>query len=226
MTHQNKKQAWIIVAFLVLVTAGTITAAVLSQGSQTDVSRFVATKVPAIDASDHVRGSASAKVTLIEYGDFECPACAQWDTIVKQIETNYGSNVRIAFRNYPLTQIHQNAQIAAQAAEAAGLQGKYWEMHELLYTTQGEWATVSSDQVVATRFDEYARRIGLDVKRFDSDIASQAVMDRISRDVTTGDQAKIDHTPTFFLNESQIPNPEGYAPFATILENAIASSTR
>ena len=225
MTHQNKKQAWFIVAFLVLVTAGTIAAAVLSQGSQTDVSGFVATTVPAIDSSDHVRGNASAKVTLIEYGDFECPACAQWDTIVKQIEANYGSKVRIAFRNYPLTQIHQNAQISAQAAEAAGLQGKYWEMHELLYAKQREWESVPNDQVVASHFDVYARQLGLDVARFNTDIASQAIKDRIARDVKTGYEAKIDHTPTFFLNESQIPNPDGYAPFATILDNAIASGS-
>lgn len=115
--------------------------------------------------------------------------------------------------------------ISSQAAEAAGLQGKYWEMHDMLYAKQAEWSQEPAASVVQKYFNGYAQSLGLDVTKFDSDIGSSVVTSKIQKDVDSGNAAHIDHTPTFFINLVQIPNPNSYAAFKESIDAAIASSS-
>ena len=226
----NKITVWFIIGFLVLVAAGVVIAGAYSglsssSSSSSTPAGFVATTVPALTSADWTTGNTSSTISFIEYGDYECPACGEYEPIIKQLIADYGNRVVFAFRNFPLYTIHPNAGISAQAAEAAGLQGKYWEMNNLLYTKQNDWVTTDPTQVVAKYFNGYAQSLGLDVAKFDSDMGSTQVLEKIKNDVSTGDAASIDHTPTFFVNLKQIPNPTSYAGFKAALETALASST-
>ena len=226
----NKATTWFIVGFIVLVTAGVIIAGAYSGSSSSGGanSTFVATTVPAITASDWAEGNPNAKVSLIEYGDFECPACAEYFPVVEQMVQNYSSTVRFVFRNFPLYSIHPDAGIGAQAAEAAGLEGgpaAYWKMNGLLYTKNTEWSTTDPAQVVSKYLDGYAQSIGLDANTFNSDINATSVAQKIQADVEGGTAAQIDHTPTFFVNLKQIPNPTSPSDFTSVLNAAVASST-
>jgi protein-disulfide isomerase len=233
----NKATIWFIVGFIVLVTAGAIIAGAYSSGtvpfsnSSAASSTFVATTVPAITSADWSEGNPNAKVSFIEYGDFECPACGEYYPLVQQLVQNYSSTVQFVFRNFPLYTIHPFAGISAQAAEAAGLEGgtaKYWAMNGLLYTKQSEWSVNSAltpQQVLSQYLDGYAQSIGLDVNTFNTDINATSVMQKIQTDANSGTAAQIDHTPTFFINLKQIPNPTSLAGFESALNAALASST-
>ena len=231
-SESSRTTAWFIVGFIVLVTAGVIIAGAYSSNSSSNGNSsstvpagFVATTVPAITADDHTQGNAKATVSLIEYADYECPACAEYTPVVQEVVQNYSSSIRYVFRNFPLYSIHPDAGIAAQAAEAAGLQGKYWEMHDLLYTNQNTWVTESPDQVVAKYFDGYAQSLGFNMDQFNQDISSTRVMNKVQTDVDGGTAAQINHTPTFFINLKQIPNPTSYADFQNAINNALTASS-
>lgn len=229
----NKATIWFIVGFIVLVTAAVIIAGAYSSGQAGNnaSSTFVSTTAPAITASDWAEGNPSAKVTVIEYGDFECPACGEYFPVMQQLLQKYGSNVLFVFRNFPLTTIHPFAEISAQAAEAAGLEGgasKYWAMHDMLYAKQADWSTNSAltpAQVASQYFDGYAQSIGLNVNTFNTDMSAASVASKIQTDLNGGNAAQIDHTPTFFVNLKQIPNPTGLSDFENTLNAALASST-
>ena len=226
----NKATVWFVVGFIVIVTAVVIIAGAYSSGtsSNTASSTFVATVAPAITASDWTEGNPNAKVSLIEYGDFECPACAEYFPVVEQLLQNHSSTVQFVFRNFPLYSIHPDAGIGAQAAEAAGLEGgsaAYWKMNNLLYTKSTEWSTTDPTQVVGKYLDGYAQSIGLDVNTFNNDLNATSVTQKIQTDIAGGTSAQLDHTPTFFINLKQIPNPTSAANFESVLSAAVASST-
>jgi protein-disulfide isomerase len=224
---ERRTQIWLIVGFIVVVAVVVVIAAVASGGAQQASTTFVATTVPAITSADHVQGDTSSPVTVTEYGDFECPACGAWEPLVEQLETTYDGRVEFVFRNFPLYQIHPFAKIGAQAAEAANLQGKYWQMHDLLYKNQTAWTadtSLSPADVITKYFDGYAQSLGLDVTKFNTDINSAAVVARVQRDIDSGNGAKIDHTPTFFINLTQIQNPTSEAQFASEIDAALASA--
>lgn len=223
---QRKTELYSIGAVALLLIAMAVIAALVSGTQAASPARFNATVVPAVTAADHARGdTAGAKVSVIEYGDFQCPACGQYEPIMEQLTAAYGSRVEFVFRNFPLYQIHPNAMIAAQAAEAAGLQGKYWGMHDLLYKRQNDWADSSGSAVVSKYFDVYAGQIGLNVAQFDADINGAAVKNKIQHDMDTGNGAQIDHTPTFFIDLAQIPNPNSLQEFQKAIDAALASSS-
>ena len=141
---------------------------------------------------DHIRGPDDAKVTLVEYGDFECPHCGQAEPVVRQLLRRFGDDVRFVFRDLPLVDIHEHAQLAAEAAEAAGAQGKFWEMYDLLFAHQ--------DALEVADLIEYARGIGLDLERFTSDLESRRFALRVGRDLESADASRVAGTPTFFIN--------------------------
>lgn len=225
MNTNRRKEILFGAGFIVVVVALMIIAGVASSGQQQTTAAYVGTQTSAITADDHTKGVAGSKVSVIEYGDFQCPACGAYEPIVEKLEANYAGKVQFVFRNFPLVQVHQNAQIAAQAAEAANLQSKYWEMHDLLYSKQSEWSETPNATVVSNYFDKYAQSLGLDVKKFDIDINSDIVKSRIQRDVSLAGAAQVDHTPTFFINLTQIQNPQGYDAFKTTLDAALASTS-
>jgi protein-disulfide isomerase len=151
---------------------------------------------------EHVRGNPKGRLQLVEYADFECPYCAMAYPYVKRAAERFKDDLAEIFRPFPLIQIHPHAMHAAQAAEAAGLQKKFWEMHDLLFEHQ-------------QRLDDrdllgYARQIGLDIERFERDFASPNVVDAIQRGLQEGENRGVEGTPTFFLNgeELEIGRPE------------------
>jgi protein-disulfide isomerase len=146
------------------------------------------------------KGGASARVTLEEFSDFQCPACGGLAPGLKRVMAEYGDRARLVFRNYPL-QMHRYAFIAARAAEAAGLQGKFWEMHDALYENQKEWSDSMEPRV---QFDAYATRLGLDVQKFKADMERQELADRIRADMQRGNSLAVKGTPTIYLNGREL----------------------
>jgi protein-disulfide isomerase len=141
---------------------------------------------------DHIQGPKTAKVTLVEYGDYQCPSCLQAYPIMIDIQEHLGDKMRLVFRNFPLTTVHPNAQHAAEAAEAAGVQGKFWEMHDCLYEHQARLA--DGDLL------EYAGDIGLDTARFKRDLETHTFAGRVREDFQSGVRSGVNRTPTFFIN--------------------------
>ena len=149
----------------------------------------------------HVRGPANAAVTLEEYGDFQCPPCGGLEAPLQQIERDYASSLRVVFRNFPFT-IHEHAHEAAYAAEAAGLQGRFWEMHDLLYREQAVWAKTKDVQPL---FDSYAGMIGLNLERFKKDAGGEQVKAKVESDRKRGEALGVRNTPTIFINNQSVP---------------------
>jgi protein-disulfide isomerase len=150
----------------------------------------------------HALGDTNAPVMLEEFGDFECSPCASLHPVLKSMRAEFGPKVVIVFREFPLASKHVHALAAARAAEAAGLQGRFWEMHDLLYENQKTWHNASDAQ---PHFEEYATRIGLVLDRFRGDITSEAVAQRIMLDRERGQWIGVNSTPTVFLNGREVP---------------------
>jgi protein-disulfide isomerase len=173
-------------------------------------------------ASNHSQGAGNKDVTLIEYGDFQCPACKSYYPIIKQVKKEYGSDIRFVFRHFPLVQIHSNAFVASRAAESAGLQGKFWQMHDLLYENQESWSQLPDTTAV---FEQYAGQLGLDLERFRQDMASESVNSTINTDLQKAKALGATSTPTFVLNGERLEeNPRDVEGFKTLIDEAIAKS--
>jgi protein-disulfide isomerase len=149
----------------------------------------------------HVRGPAKAAVTLEEFGDFECRPCGDLSPVLEKIEQDYNARLRVIFRQFPLS-MHRHALDAARAAEAAGLQGRFWEMHDLLYHNRFIWPRVPD---IRNAFSDYAKSLGLDVERFKKDMDGEEVNARIAADQSRGKALGVDRTPVLFLNDRQVP---------------------
>jgi protein-disulfide isomerase len=152
----------------------------------------VSTLKPPLNARDHVRGNPEAPIQLVEYGDYECPFCGRAHLVVKAIEQALGDDLLYAFRHFPLTQVHPHAMRAAQAAEAAALQGGFWKMHDMLFTHQ--------DALDEPHLFSYAELCGLDMEQFARDIDSDEVAERVRSDFLSGARSGVNGTPTFFVN--------------------------
>ena len=150
----------------------------------------------------HVLGPADAPVKLEEFGDFECPPCSMFHPILEQMHEEFGDKLQITFREFPLVPTHQHALAAASAAEAAGLQGKFWQMHKLLYENQNTW---KKEFDVRPIFEGYAKRIGLDVERYKRDMNGDLVAQRIFADGKRGHSLGVKGTPTVFINGREVP---------------------
>lgn len=175
-----------------------------------------------VTIEDWSKGSLETTVALVEYSDFQCPACSAYYPLIKKLSEDYKDKLKVVYRHFPLRNIHKNAQIAAQAAEAAGKQGKFWEMHDLLFEKQDEWANLARPE---DKFAQYAADIKLDAEQFKNDLNSDVVKEGVQADVDGGVSSLINATPTFFLNGKKIAdNPQGYEPFKTLIEQAIADA--
>ncbi len=153
--------------------------------------------------SVHVRGAADAPVTLEEFGDFQCPPCGALSEPLNQLEGDYGTKMRFVFRQFPLAN-HANAKPAAYAAEAAGLQGRFWQMHDLLYREQANWSKTTNP---AELFLSYARIVGLNTAKFQKDINSEEVKERVAADQKRAVELGVHLTPTIFVNGKSIVGP-------------------
>jgi len=167
---------------------------------------------PQVTADDHLRGPADAPVTILEYGDYECPYCRGAFRDVHLLLDRYPDTVRFVFRNFPITQLHPHAEQAAEAAEAAAAQGKFWEMYELLLQP---YAELDTDSLVG-----YAEAIGLDVDRFRADLAGQAYSARINHDLEEGVRNGVNATPKFYVNGQRI---DGKVPLENVEDSVRAA---
>ena len=179
------------------------------QPHRLNISADQTTSANDLARSMHVRGNPEAAVTLEEFGDFECPNCAALATFLDQLIKEYDPRVRLIFRNFPLP-MHQFARDAALAAEAAGLQGRYWEMHDMLFREQAVWSSATDAGML---FDTYAETLGLDLNRFRNDVKSNKVRERIESDQARARSLGVKTAPTLFVDKREMgPNdrtPEG-----------------
>jgi protein-disulfide isomerase len=200
---------FVIVVVVALATFGSGTMLYRAKRSQVKSIPESQSVAARSDASAHVRGNPDAPVTLEEFGDFQCPPCGQFASFVEELLKEYDSRLRVVFRNFPLP-AHEHAREAALAAEAAGFQGKFWEMHDTLYREQLAWSKAPNAREL---FESYAGTLGLDLEQFKKDMDSDKARERVDSDHALGDSLGINVTPTMFINkrplEPQEKNPEG-----------------
>lgn len=150
-------------------------------------------------------GSPTATVTVEEFADFQCGSCGATHPVMKEIQSTYGSKIRLIFREFPLT-MHEKAYDAAVAAEAAGMQGKFWQMQDQLFTNQQTWSSPSADH--KKMWSEYAEKIGLDVQQWQNDIAGMSAKSRVDQDMQRGKALNVGSTPSIYINGELVPFPE------------------
>jgi protein-disulfide isomerase len=162
---------------------------------------------------DHVEGDDHAVVTLVEYGDYQCPYCGQAYPIVKELQKDFGSSLRLVFRNMPLGNVHPFAQMAAEAAEAAATQDKFWPMHDLLYENQ--------DDLKEQSLLRYANEAGADASLVEAALTQGSMRKRVNDDIESGIRSGVNGTPTFFVNGERYDRSWAYDPFYDFLEALI-----
>ena len=171
-----------------------------------------ATLANAVSDSDWIKGNKDAEVVLVEYSDLQCPACAAYAPLVNTITEEFGDKIAFVYRHFPLPQ-HKQADLAARAAEAAGKQGKFWEIIDLIFVNQTSWAEKSNARET---FVSYAQLLNLDINRFEKDLDSAELKKEVENDYLSG-VAVVNYTPTFFLNGEKIKNPGSYDEFRNLI---------
>ena len=169
--------------------------------------------LPVDTKRDHIQGQDKAPITLVEYGDYECPFCGQAYPIIKKIQELLADRLRFAFRNFPMSQVHPHAENAAEAAEAAGAQGKFWEMHDYLYENQ----QALDDEYL----EEYANFLGLEITRFRQEMYAHAYSERVREDFLSGIYSGVNGTPTFFINGIRYDGSWDFRTFFATLEQVL-----
>ncbi|MFH1286912.1 MAG: thioredoxin domain-containing protein [Candidatus Magasanikbacteria bacterium] len=217
MSKKDSSFGFIIAAVIAVVVVVIIMVKITADPGGGEYNATVAEVVE----TDWVRGGESPKVTLIEYSDFECSACASYQRIFSQVFKDFGDDVRLVYRHFPLRGIHEHAFSAAQAAEAAGIQGKFWEMHDILYSNQTAWVNASEPKDL---FVEYAERIGLDTDQFLKDFDLEEVAKGIEENEQQAQEQNFSGTPTIFLNGTQVKNIETYEDLKALVEEAGAEA--
>jgi protein-disulfide isomerase len=175
--------------------------------------------------TQHVEGKGTTGVSLVEYGDYECPYCEQYSSTVRLVQAEFNDQIKFQFRNFPLTSLHRNAFAAARAAEAAGLQNKFWEMHDALYDPSA-WQSWTTATDPTTFFNQYAQILGLNVTQFKKDFASDTVNSLVNADMGEGNKLGVSGTPSFFLDGKQIQVANTQAAFEKVIKDAIAKKAK
>ena len=186
------KNPWIVIGVIVVVLIGGSVWYSLSVGK---------TYNEGVVITQHLKGPADAKVTLVEYSDFQCPACGQFEPVVQEILAEYGDRLQFEYKNFPLIQIHPFAEPAARAAEAAGQQDKYFEYHDILFAKQNEWSKTVNPAVF---FTQYAKDLGLDMDLFAKHQRSSILQDKIKAEYNEARDLGLTSTPSFFLNGTKM----------------------
>lgn len=168
---------------------------------------------------DHFQGGADAQVVLVEYGDYQCPYCGAAYPIVKRVQKDLGEKMRFVFRNFPITNSHPQAQWAAETAEAAAAQGKFWEMHDYLYENQPSLGD-------ETFFSKYEKQLKLDLTKLNRELAQHVHSSRVQEDYMSGIRSGVNGTPTFFINGVRYDGYPGFEPLVSALKEAERSAGR
>jgi len=171
--------------------------------------------LPVTEDRDHIQGPTEAAVTLVEYGDYECPYCGAAYPIIKEVQSRMGERLRFVFRNFPITTSHPHAEQAAETAEAAATQGRFWQMHDLLYENQ--------KRLRDPDLRDYAERLSLDVERFDKELAEHVHAARVREDFMSGVRSGVNGTPTFYINGTRHDDSYDVETMVAALERAAAS---
>jgi protein-disulfide isomerase len=182
----------------------------------------ISKQVSEVKAEDWVKGGKEGKIILVEYSDFQCPSCASYQPIIEALLNDFSNDLRFVYRHFPLVAIHKNALPAAIAAEAAGLQGKFWEMHDLLFEKQAEWSQKQDSKSV---FVGYAKELGLDERKFISDFESKSLDEKSKSSLKEADSLGLSYTPTFFLDGREI-KPRSYEEFKKLIEEELKSKSQ
>ena len=181
------------------------------------MSKPLATSLtPAVGEHDHIQGPSSAAVTLVEYGDYQCPFCGDAHPIIQKLQTHFGDQLRFVFRNFPLARLHRYAEGAAEAAEAAGGQGKFWEMHDHLFEHR---EALDAESLVRA-----AGTLGLDTVKFNRELAGRVYAERVRQDVQSGIDSDVGGTPTTFINGVRNDDDDDFETLKAKIEEAILLS--
>lgn len=215
-TAQYKKIGiWIAVAFAVILGIFGLAMIVNSPSNTTGSSL----KAPAPNEKDlYTKGNVKSKVVLTEYGDFQCPACASYFPIVNAIVEEYKDKILFLYRDFPLTNAHKYAHLSARAAFLANKQNKYWEMYDLLYENQTEWAQSTNAEEI---FTGYAKKLGMDTDKFKNDLNSNEAKKFVDEALASANSLGLNSTPSFFINGSKIDNPNSFDDFKKLIDDEL-----
>jgi protein-disulfide isomerase len=169
---------------------------------------------PPVSGKDNIQGNKNALIELVEYGDYECPHCGRAYPIIKKIQEKMGDRLKFVFRNFALTKIHHHAKLAAAATEAAAIQGKFWEMHDMIFEHQ-QWMSHYA-------LSDYARLIGLNTMQFENDLAKNELFEKVDKDFESGLRSGVNATPTFFINGEKYNDSWEKEVLVEYLQNQIA----
>lgn len=220
----NKESGRVLLWFLVaVIIVGAFLAMIFLTSGGGGGSGTSGTLSTPITDDEWWRGNHDSKIILVEYSDFQCPACKSREPIIEDILGEFGSHIRFVYRHFPLRNIHGNAQLSAQASEAAGLQGKFWEMHDKIFENQDTWKDQSNSEAEAS-FTSYALTLGLDIDKFKNDLDSGTVEDAVDEDYESGISSGVNSTPTFFLNGTKL-NPNTFDDFRASVREAVEAAS-
>lgn len=207
---QNKGFLITILVTIVLLVGGIF---LFSQKTDTPSTSKKVSDTILVPENSIKTSTGSAEITLVEFGDYQCPACGVYHPFVKKLLSESNGKINFVFRHFPLTQ-HKNALLASYAVIAAGKQNKYWEMHDKLFESQTEWSDLSNPK---DKFIEYAKSFNLDIKKFDDDTDSKDVKEMVTKDLADGNLANINATPTYYVNGNKIDLPNNYEDFKNLV---------
>ena len=210
---------WVVAAAVIVLSLWGLIALV---SAPTPTNQELALTAPKITNTDLSFGPENAKVTIIEYADFQCPSCKNQQPNVDQLKSDYAGKIRYVYRFFPIQQIHPNANLSAAAGYAAYKQGKFGEMADLLFTNQEKWALLPADQAQQMYMD-MAKSLSLDTDKFKQDMESQTTKDFIQKEMDEGTAAGVNATPTFFINGKQFQIPTGYAEYKQLVDTALSA---
>ena len=213
----TQKRVIIWLSALLVIAIASIGAYQVATGPRAELPRKDGTMSLALDQSDWTKRARTTKVTFVEYSDFQCPACGAYYPMLEEMFAEYKDQISFTYRHFPLAQ-HKNARSSAYASEAAGKQGKFWEMADMLFKNQSEW---SEETTAPTIFEGYAQKIGINVEQYKTDVKSDAVKAKVDRDLQSGKLSLISHTPTFFINGKMSDNPRSKEELKALIEYAI-----
>lgn len=210
----------IITLIIVLFAAFTIGGSGGSQQGQTEVLGE-SQKELVVRKDSHIDGNPKSDVTVVEFADFQCPACATGHSVMVRIKAEYKDKVKFVYRHFPLTGSHPNAYISALSAETAGAQGKFWQMHDKLFENQDEW---SGEKDPSAIFAGYAKEIGIDTAKFNKDLKDKKYDSRVQNDLKDANQLGINSTPTFYIGEKKFAGVLPYEDFKKELDALLKSN--
>jgi protein-disulfide isomerase len=210
MKYQSGYMKYVVVA-LVVVLSFMVFLVVKNKKETVPIERDTS-----IVLESHYKGAEQPVILIEEYGDFQCPACAAYVELVKTVVDEFGDSVRVQYKHFPLTQIHPHAFTAAQVAEAAGIQGKFWEMHDVLFENQEEWSRMTRTGA-KKKFLEYAESLGLDTTQLERQMLDPQIREKIFSDQASGTKIRVGGTPSFTMNGDLVETPRNIDEFRALI---------